>query len=311
MSEFTLIGGTLAAGLAAGIVLQRSRLCLVSAIRDLLLFRATGMTRAMLVMLLAATVGGSLLNQSPTALVGTVPAWLPTMAGGFLFGCGMLLAGSCAASGFWRLGEGQLSQVWILLGLLGGSWIYVLYPVFDWKTEPQAVNRLVQALVLSGGIAWLLWWERRQPALGEEIAVTSRYGRWRAPWAPEVGAVVLVLTAIVYMALTGTIWRVTKAFLLSDLVPVAFVIGLTIGGFLGAKAGGEFRFRKAGTGASRWFRLAGGLLMGYGARMAAGCSVGVLLSGAVAGTTQATFWIASAFVGALLGVAVLRRYLYH
>ena len=46
----------------------------------------------------------------------------------------------------------------------------------------------------------------------------------------------------------------------------------------------------------------GGLLMGYGARLAFGCNVGALFSGLASGSMHGWVWFALAFIGSLAGV---------
>jgi len=42
--------------------------------------------------------------------------WMGSLFGGVIFGVGMLLAGGCASSTLWRIGEGQTKMVVTLLG---------------------------------------------------------------------------------------------------------------------------------------------------------------------------------------------------
>jgi uncharacterized protein len=46
----------------------------------------------------------------------------------------------------------------------------------------------------------------------------------------------------------------------------------------------------------------GGLLLGYGARLAFGCNIGALLSGLASGSVHGWLWFAAAFAGTVLGV---------
>ncbi len=47
--------------------------------------------------------------------------------------------------------------------------------------------------------------------------------------------------------------------------------------------------------------LAGGLLMGYGARLAYGCNIGAYLGGLVSGSLHGWLWLVFGFLGSLLG----------
>ena len=48
--------------------------------------------------------------------------------------------------------------------------------------------------------------------------------------------------------------------------------------------------------------LVGGLLMGYGARLAFGCNIGAMFSGIASGSVHGWLWFASAFLGSYFGV---------
>jgi uncharacterized membrane protein YedE/YeeE len=48
----------------------------------------------------------------------------------------------------------------------------------------------------------------------------------------------------------------------------------------------------------------GGLLMGYGARLAFGCNIGAYFSGLASGSLHAWVWLPAAYLGAMLGTAV-------
>ncbi|RTL99712.1 hypothetical protein EJV44_04300 [Ancylobacter aquaticus] len=53
--------------------------------------------------------------------------------------------------------------------------------------------------------------------------------------------------------------------------------------------------------------LAGGVLMGWGAMTALGCTVGVLLSGIHAGALSGWVFLVAAFAGLLIGLPLRRR----
>ena len=53
--------------------------------------------------------------------------------------------------------------------------------------------------------------------------------------------------------------------------------------------------------------LFGGVLMGYGARLAFGCNIGALFSGIASGSLHGWLWMAAALAGTALGVPLARR----
>lgn len=303
----------LLSGLIAGFVFQRSRLCFVSSVRDLLLFGATGMTRSILLLLTLTATAGALAvawreqTGLPVPLLAG-PSLPFTTVGGLAFGLGMVLAGSCAAGAFWRLGEGQWSQLWILAGLLAGTWFYKWIP---WSTPMVAYAELPRwlspAAFLLGLIALILW-ERRQQYQGEELPPTRPRRSWRAPWTPEAGAIVLAGALALFLGGTGQIWRVTRLFLLDDLASAGFALGLILGGLAGAALGQEWRSRTSSNWRHGALRFMGGLLMGVGARYGWGCTVGALLGGMVSPILYPWLWLAGAVTGAWIGASLLRRW---
>lgn len=85
-----------------------------------------------------------------------------------------------------------------------------------------------------------------------------------------------------------------------------FVLGMISGSFAAALLAGQFT--------PRWPRpadiatgLAGGLLMGWGAMTALGCTVGVLLSGIHAGAVSGWVFLATCCAGVLVGLPLRQR----
>ncbi|WP_421698215.1 YeeE/YedE family protein [Ancylobacter sp.] len=97
---------------------------------------------------------------------------------------------------------------------------------------------------------------------------------------------------------------VVKAAVLSE--NGLFVLGLVGGSFASAVVAGQFAPRRPS-----WrdvsAGLAGGVLMGWGAMTALGCTVGVLLSGIHAGALSGWVFLLAAFAGVLIGLPLRRR----
>lgn len=97
---------------------------------------------------------------------------------------------------------------------------------------------------------------------------------------------------------------VVKAAVLSE--NGLFVLGLVGGSFASAVIAGQFAPRRPS-----WrdvsAGLAGGVLMGWGAMTALGCTVGVLLSGIHAGALSGWVFLLAAFAGVLIGLPLRRR----
>ncbi|MBI2963903.1 MAG: YeeE/YedE family protein [Deltaproteobacteria bacterium] len=107
-------GGLLLFGVLLGVILQRSRFCLVRAFREPFLTGDSEMTRAAVLSLLVSLFGFAVLKatdlRSTSAFV--FPAfWQGGLAGGTVFGVGMVLAGGCGAGSLWRAAEGHV-KLW-------------------------------------------------------------------------------------------------------------------------------------------------------------------------------------------------------
>ena len=78
-------------------------------------------------------------------------------------------------------------------------------------------------------------------------------------------------------------------------------IGITLGAL--AAAGLAGRFAPIGRVPARSLAAAiiGGLLLGYGARIAYGCNIGAFFSGVVSGSLHGWVWFVAAFAGNILG----------
>lgn len=85
-----------------------------------------------------------------------------------------------------------------------------------------------------------------------------------------------------------------------------FVTGLISGSFAAALVGGHFR-PSWPTSGQIVRGLAGGVMMGWGAMVALGCTVGVLLSGIHAGALSGWIFLAACIAGVWLGIIALDR----
>lgn len=129
----TLYCAGLLLGLVAGFVMHRSDYCMAGMFRDLFLFRTAGMLR-ILVLQIAVTMvlfeGARLLGLLPFypfPLLGS-PS-LANVAGGLLFGIGMVLAGGCVVGTLYKMGGGSVASGLAFVGLILGSGIYAeLHP---------------------------------------------------------------------------------------------------------------------------------------------------------------------------------------
>jgi uncharacterized membrane protein YedE/YeeE len=131
-----LMSVSLALGLATGWIMYRSDFCIAGMFRDLFLFGRTDMLRSLLLLVVVSTVLFEIAR-----LAGLLPLYpfpllyAPTaanLAGGFLFGLGMVLAGGCVVGTLYKLGAGSFPSLVTFGGLLVGSALYAeIHPA--WK----------------------------------------------------------------------------------------------------------------------------------------------------------------------------------
>lgn len=108
--DLTKIGGLLFFGLLIGIVMHRSRFCFVRAFREPFMTGDSDMVKAVAVSLMLFGFGAAVIKWNwiqPPEMGVQHPFWIGSLAGGLIFGIGMLLAGGCASSTLWRAAEGH------------------------------------------------------------------------------------------------------------------------------------------------------------------------------------------------------------
>jgi hypothetical protein len=324
-----LIVSALSVGIAFGYVVQRGGFCLTRALSNALLVRDGNLLRAYLLALLVAMVGVQIIQALGLVDIPLRPLrWLSNIVGGVLFGVGMILAGGCSGSTWYRVGEGEAGSLVVLVGFAIGATtagIGVLAPIRTLLQKPVlsledggAVTLasvtgispwiLIAALVLLAGV-----WLRR--GRGE-----PEHGKWRWPVTGiAVGVVVAVgwwasaigdhPVGITFAANTGHLLtypmvgypnRVTWSMLMA--------LGVPVGAFLAASTTGPFSWKwPAASSLGQLF--GGGLLMGAGALVADGCNInqGLTNAATLAVGSFLTFASMCAGAGLTLWLMVLRK----
>ncbi|MGE6384103.1 YeeE/YedE family protein [Pseudomonas sp. NPDC078416] len=173
-----------------------------------------------------------------------------------------------------------------------------------------------------------------------EAAVTSEHVGLRrflrGPWPLVWGAVGLALLNYATLALAGRPWGITSAFALwgakvagglgvdvgswpfwqmpanakalaapvwEDITTV-MDIGIMLGAAVAAGLAGRFAPSLKIPTRSLIAAVLGGLLLGYGSRLAYGCNIGAYFSGIASGSLHGWLWLIAAFAGNALGVRI-------
>ena len=115
---------SLAAGLAVGALAQRTRLCMVGGIRDLILFREPKLILGFAAIFAAALAGNLALGSFTPGFAGQPVAHtdgLWNALGMFLTGYGCVLLGGCPLRQLVLSGEGNADSTAAVLGLIAGA----------------------------------------------------------------------------------------------------------------------------------------------------------------------------------------------
>lgn len=132
---------------------------------------------------------------------------------------------------------------------------------------------------------------------GHPWSITYGFGLWGAKIAQAVGVPVETWEFWTWPAQAQAL----SSSVLEDTVSV-MDFGLVLGAALAAALAGKFAPKAKLPLGSLLAAIAGGLLMGYGARLSFGCNIGALFSGIASGSLHGWLWFVSAFAGSFAGV---------
>ncbi|UMZ75070.1 YeeE/YedE family protein [Natranaerofaba carboxydovora] len=336
-------------GILLGYTMQKSRFCFTAAFRDLFLIGNTSLFRGLIIILFLKTPLFALIYQYSSSSFNLSPVGLWTIIGAVLFSMGMVIAGACVTGSMVRLGEGYIMQQFSLLGILLGSVFgafhvsfferkFMFGPVFI----PEYLNLtfvvLIQLFILAGLFIISLWLERGKEALSISAIKNSLIFSFpkdpcKKFWPYNMGAIFIVVIMSIMFLLYGTPWGITTS--LTHLAggiaglfgidisnwsffgyeslfahPLILVnLGIILGSFLSSFSSSEFRIRKPRSYKFIISGLMGGILMGYGARLAEGCNIGALISAIPSFSLHGWVFMFSSFIGAYIGSKILLSYL--
>jgi uncharacterized protein len=128
-------------GSVVGLLVQRSRFCNTSALRDAMLFKSYRNTKALLVAMMILTIGFTGFITIGEGHTMHFDVGLNQIIGLFLFGIGMVLAGACTVSTWVKAGEGNIGAVWALLFTFIGMFLFSLvWSVNYWPPAPSSMT---------------------------------------------------------------------------------------------------------------------------------------------------------------------------
>jgi len=339
-NEFLLVALIgLLGGILLGLAARLGRFCTLGAIEDVLYGGSTLRLRMWGVAIGTAILGSfglmaaGILDGAETYYLSI--RWMPlaSILGGLVFGYGMALAGGCGYGAVARLGGGDLRSFVIVL-VMGVSTFVVLwgplgpirnalFPQIDVTTEipPGIAHHLsnltgiaMPSIGLSIGalILALSLWHRelwRKPkhigwALAVGFAIILGWGG--TSWVNEQGFEALPVVSHSFAAPLGEtlLW-----FMTGSARPISFAVGsitgVWIGAFVGSMLKGHFRWEACEDPRELRRQIFGAALMGGGAVLALGCSVGQGLSALSVLALSAPVTFLAIFAGAAIGLRQL------
>ncbi|WP_082043894.1 YeeE/YedE family protein [Mobilicoccus massiliensis] len=294
-------------GAVLGFVLQRGRFCVTGAFRDVFVTRNTKWLTAFLIVIAVQSIG--IFAMTSAGLITPKSADLPLLAvvvGGFVFGFAIVMAGGCATGTYYRAGEGLVgSWLALLTYALFSAFMKtgVLEPFNTWMRDQTVpvrnvystlgVSPWILVAVLCAAVAAAAWHHLSKPKRVVAALPPQRRGvahvLLEKSWHPFATALVIGAIAIAAWPLSTATGRndglgitTPSSNLTNYLVSgdgkfldwgVMLVVGILVGSFIAAKASGEFRVRVPS--AQIAVRsVVGGALMGVGAALAGGCTIG-------------------------------------
>lgn len=280
-------------GLVFGYVIQRGGFCLTRALSNAVLMGDANVLRAYVLALLVAMMGVQLLLGLGLVDIPFRPLrWLSNVVGGAVFGFGMILAGGCSGSTWYRVGEGAVGAWVVLLGFALGATtaaVGLLAPVRAFLQRPVITAGDGAAPTLANITGLPPWIVIGVLAVGGGFWLARgrgepEHGKWPWPWSGVAVGVMIAVgwwassladrpVGITFAANTGHLLtyplvgypsRVTWSMLMA--------LGVPLGAFVAAWTTDQFHW-KLPAGWSLVKIFAGGLLMGAAALVAEGCNI--------------------------------------
>jgi uncharacterized protein len=325
-------------GMALGFAARAGRFCTLSAIEDAVYGDDSRRLRSWLLAIAVAIIGVHVLeliaglDLSRAIYTSRRIEWGGAIIGGFLFGLGMALVGTCGFGVLLRLGGGDLKAVPIVLimaitammtmrGVTGLARIRLTDPL---STELATSQRLPDLLGLGGTVGRVMPFamagaigiaaaahlpflrSARFIVTGIAIGLIVVLGWWATGIAGYDPFEARRIESFSFVAPLGeTLLYLMLASGLRPDFPVGAVLGVIVGAFVAAKTTGRFRWEAPDDAREMKRHVLGAFLMGCGGIAALGCTIGQGITGLSTLSVGSALSIASIFVGARFGLYLL------
>lgn len=144
-------------GVAYGVFLQYGRFCMASAVRDLFAIKVPRMAVGVMIATVLFSITAGLVTVSGFSTFYPHPLGWHIIAGGLIFGFGMIFTGGCASGSLYKTGEGNMGSMLVLLSISFsmalfadlGSWSNSLAPA-SWA-ESALEKGMPEVLTVTDG----------------------------------------------------------------------------------------------------------------------------------------------------------------
>ncbi|MEL6277354.1 MAG: YeeE/YedE family protein [Pseudomonadota bacterium] len=267
------------------------------------------------------------------------PVGVASAIGAAMFGFGMQLGGGCGSGTLFTVGGGSTRMVITLVAFIAGSVLWTGTAAWtQGLPRIEGVSALSTfgmpgALAIVLGALALIYWATLRIELSHHAALEPRRktsSTMFGPWSLELGALALALVVVLTLLVLGRPWGITSAYpfwgvkaldalgapvlewngwsqraadrsIFSDGTSV-MNIGIMLGALAASGLAGKFAPTLRLSFRDVWTAVLGGLLMGYGARLAYGCNIGGFVGGVISGSLHGWWWLIFGFAGSWLGV---------
>ena len=303
-----------AIGAALGFVARRGRFCSLGAIEDTVYANDTRRLRSWILAIGVAIVGVHVLelwgglDLTRSIYLGQRLEWGALILGGFLFGIGMALNGTCGLGTLRQLGGGDLKALvsflvigvvamMTLRGFAGVARIALTDP-FSVQLPQSFSQRLPEmaglrgtgasllAIAIGSAIALFAFNHKgfrsslRFAATGAAIGLLIALGWWATGIAGFDSFDTRRIESFTFIGPLGeTLYYLMLSTALQPDFPIGAVFGVVLGAFIAAKTDGSFKWEVSANANDMKRRLLGASLMGFGGITALGCTIGQGVTG--------------------------------
>jgi len=321
-------------GIALGLAARMGRFCTLGAIEDVLYssddrrLRMWALAIGVAILTTHGAVALGLFDLAEAAYLDRV--WNPagTIIGGLIFGYGMAMSGNCGYGALARLGGGDLrsfvivivmglSAYFVMSGPLAHARVW-LFPVIERASQPQGFSQALAGFGVPEGLTGLAFGlaivalglgsaaMRASPKhifWGTIVGLAVTSGWVGTYWVTHTGFEAELIETHSFVAPIGdTILYTMTASGTALSFSVGSVFGVMVGAALGSYSRGHFRWEACDDPRELRRQIGGAALMGPGAILAVGCSVGQGLSAFSTLAYSAPVAFAAIFAGAWLGL---------